>query len=116
MVCMGHPATAEKAGMRDRAKARRMLQAMPWGSDAERIRERVRRDAKLDSEERFRAQLALLALVDPRSEAAAAAKRWHDQQDAIERKHYLEAAERYERRQRLRRAHSGSPTIRHPGA
>ena len=72
-----------------------ILAAIPWRSDVERIREQVRRALALDSDERFRAQLALLALVDPDPGVRAAGKRWHDLQEALQRERLQEVFQRY---------------------
>ena len=83
---------------RDRADLRspaEILAAIPWPSDAERIKDQVRRAFALSSEERFRAQLALLALVDPDPAVRAAGKRWHDRQEAIKRERLQEVFERH---------------------
>jgi len=66
----------------------------------------------LSSEERFRVQEELLSLVRGNPKAWAAAKRWHDQQDAIENRRYQEAIKRYEEKQRLARAASRRPARR----
>ena len=83
-----------------------MLAQIPWPTEAERVEDQVRRDMRLSSEERFRAQLTLLSLVEPGSKAMAPAKRWHDRQDAMERQHFRELFERHERKRCSSRAAS----------
>ena len=81
-----------------RARARQTLAELPWPTEAERIKEQVRRDRHLSSEERFRRQLDLLDLSCSTPEAMEAARRWHDEQGAIEKQRFLEVFERYEQR------------------
>ena len=100
MKCMAESTRSENAANHRRADARRTLAQIPWPTEAERIKEQVRRDSALNSEERFRAQLSLLSLVGSDPEAVAAARRWHDRQDAVERERFLDAVERYETRHR----------------
>ncbi|MBC8443122.1 hypothetical protein H8D79_00195 [PVC group bacterium] len=91
-------AQPEDIAAQRRAQARRTLAALPWPTEAERIKEQVRRDRHLSSEDRFRRQLELLDLSCSTPEARAAARRWHDEQDAIEKQRYLETIRRYEQR------------------
>jgi predicted RNA-binding protein len=101
---------------RRREKARRVLAGIPWPSEAERAKERASRDAALTSEEKFRAQLALLRLVERNPKAMAAARRWHDLQDAIEQQRFRELFERYEKKRRRATAASRSASSRRRGA
>lgn len=112
---MTRTTSSEDTDARRRAQARDILAQIPWPTDVERVEDQVRRAGELSSEDRFGAQLALLALVDPNSEAAAAARRWHDRQDAIERERLREVIERYETKQRRRRSASASTAQRCPG-
>ena len=88
---------------KQRADARRILAQIPWPTEIERLRDQARRASRLNSEERFRAQLELLALVNHNPEALAAAKRLHDEQDEIERQRFREVIKRYEANARTTR-------------
>lgn len=91
--------TAKTATARRRQRARQVLAAIPWPTEAEKIRDQVRRASRLSTEERFRVQEELLGLARSNPKAWAAGRRWHDQQDAIERQRYREAIERYEEKE-----------------
>jgi hypothetical protein len=95
-----------------RAQARRVLAEIPWPTDADRLRERAARDAALTSQERFQAQLDLLRLVERNPKAMAAARRWHDLQDAVEKERFRELFERYETKRRRATAASRGASSR----
>jgi len=59
------------AGQR-RQEARQTLARVPWPSEAKRAKDRAERVAALTSEERFRAQLDLLRLVEGNPKAQSA--------------------------------------------
>ena len=88
-----HPRLSLTSAQR-RAQARQKLAEIPWPTEDERIRDQVRRDSQLSSEERFQRQLDLLDLVGVTPEA----KRWHDEQDEIEKQRFMEVFKRYEQR------------------
>jgi hypothetical protein len=73
-----------------RRHARAILAQLPFPTEVARIKAQVRRASGLSCAERFRAQLALLRLAEPDPKARAAAKRWHDRQDAIEAQRFRE--------------------------
>ena len=97
---MGPRKRSQIVARQRRQEARQTLARVPWPSEAERARDRGERVAALTSEERFRAQVDLLRLVQGNPKALAAAKRWHDLQNAAEQQCFRELFEQYEKKRR----------------